>query len=223
MTADGSAELGVKLSDKAYWEIERRIITQELRPGHYLSERELAQQYNLGRTPVREALQRLARAGLVRIVPRRGVAVSDIDYRAEIEILPVRRELLRLMARLAAKKRTSMEATGFGQIAEAVSGAAGEGDALAFIQCECRFHNLLGTACRNDYAASGMQLIQGHYARFWYTLYQEHSDLASIAGLYRHLAVRIGEHQAEAATNVCDELIGKQEAIVRGLLELSAE
>ncbi len=114
MTADGLAEPGVKLSDKAYWEIEWRIITQELPPGHFLSERELAQQYNLGRTPVRESLQRLARAGLVRIVARRGVAVSGIDYRAEIEFLPVRRELLHLMARLAAEKRTNTEATGLG-------------------------------------------------------------------------------------------------------------
>ncbi len=219
MTADGLAELGIKLSDKAYWEIERRIITQELLPGHYLSERELAQQYNLGRTPVREALQRLAKAGLVRIVPRRGVAVSEIDFPAEIEFLAVRRELLRLMARLAVEKAPDAKAAALIRTADAMSQAGDKDDILAFVQSERRFHNLLGEACRNDYAARTMQLMQGLCARFWYLLYryERESSLSKIAGHYRRLAELLGERKAEAAADACDELIALRKAIIQGI------
>ena len=214
MTADGRS---VKLSDKAYCEIERRIITQELQPGHFLSERELAQRYNLGRTPVREALQRLARAGLVRIVPRRGVAVSDIDFPAEIEFLAVRRELLRLTVRLAVDKAADAETAVLIQAVEAISQAGDKDDILAFVRCERQFHTLLGQACRNDYAARTMQLVQAPSARFWYMIhrYERESSLSQIAGLYRRVAQLVSDRKAEAAADACDELIAQQKAIIQ--------
>jgi DNA-binding GntR family transcriptional regulator len=72
------------LTDKAYREIEEQIVTLRLRG--------LAKHLNIGRTPVREALQQLAREGLVTILPRRGVIVSEINIRNQLELLRVRRD-----------------------------------------------------------------------------------------------------------------------------------
>src|ERR1051325_4986085 len=107
-------------TDRAYRELEEMIVTLQLSPGTILSEQALAQRLKIGRTPIREALQRLARDGLVVIMPRRGIMVSEINLRLQLRLLEVRRELERLMARLAAERATPEERGGFGGIAKAM-------------------------------------------------------------------------------------------------------
>ena len=92
------------LTDRAYRELEEMIVTLQLSPGTVLSEQALAARLKIGRTPIREALQRLARDGLVVIMPRRGIMVSEINLRLQLRLLEVRRELERLMASLAAER-----------------------------------------------------------------------------------------------------------------------
>jgi len=92
------------LTDRAYRELEEMIVTLQLSPGTVLSEQALAVRLKIGRTPIREALQRLARDGLVVIMPRRGIMVSEINLRLQLRLLEVRRELERLMASLAAER-----------------------------------------------------------------------------------------------------------------------
>ena len=96
----------VTLTDRAYAELEELIVTLQLPPGTALSELVLAKRLDIGRTPIREALQRLSRDGLVNILARRGVLVSEIDLRAQLRLLEVRRELERLMARGAAERES---------------------------------------------------------------------------------------------------------------------
>ena len=101
-----SSEWGLPetLADQAYRELEEEITTLRIPPGAILSEAQLSERFGIGRTPVREALQRLAREGLVVIMPRRGVVVSEIDVAAQLRLLEVRRELERLMVRGAAQR-----------------------------------------------------------------------------------------------------------------------
>ena len=72
-----SGEEDGTLTDRAYRELEELIVTLRLSPGTVLSEQALASRLKIGRTPIREALQRLARDGLVVIMPRRGMAASS--------------------------------------------------------------------------------------------------------------------------------------------------
>ena len=103
----------INLSDKAYREIEEKMVMLVLRPGDIISENVLAKTLGIGRTPIREALQRLEREGLVRILPRRGVVISEISVRSQLELLAVRRKIQRLMARLAAQRCTKFESAAF--------------------------------------------------------------------------------------------------------------
>src|SRR5262249_55661598 len=81
------------LTEKAYRVIEEQIVTLRLKPGEFVSEQMLSATYKFGRTPVREALQRLAREGLIAIFPRKGILVSDLNPRNQLLVLEVRREL----------------------------------------------------------------------------------------------------------------------------------
>jgi DNA-binding GntR family transcriptional regulator len=90
------------LTDQAYRLIEEQIVTLRLKPGDVLSEQMLSATCKIGRTPIREALQRLAHEGLVIILPRKGILVSDLNPRNQLLVLEVRRELERLLSRAGA-------------------------------------------------------------------------------------------------------------------------
>ena len=93
------------LTDRAYRLLEEEIVTLALAPGAVVSEAILSNRLGVGRTPIREALQRLAREHLVQILPRRGVIVSEIDVVKQLRLIETRRELERLLARSAARRR----------------------------------------------------------------------------------------------------------------------
>src|SRR3977135_1097298 len=92
------------LTDRAYRELEEMIVTLQLAPGTVLSEQALSIRLKIGRTPIREALQRLARDGLVVIMPRRGIMGSEITLRLELRRREVRRDIERQNANLAAER-----------------------------------------------------------------------------------------------------------------------
>src|SRR6202451_3464693 len=119
------------LTDRAYRELEEMIVTLQLSPGTVLSEQALALRLRIGRTPIREALQRLARDGLVGVMPRRGIMVSEINLRLQLRLLEVRRELERLMASLAAERATPEERAEFAELAEAMIGGAAKAEHIA--------------------------------------------------------------------------------------------
>ena len=91
------------LSDRVYVQLEEMLVTLQIQPGHVLSESELCKQLKVSRTPVGEALQRLAREGLVNILPRRGIVVTEVNPLDHLRLLEVRREIARYSSRSAAK------------------------------------------------------------------------------------------------------------------------
>jgi DNA-binding GntR family transcriptional regulator len=207
------------LTGRAYREIEEQIVTLRLQPGQVLSESTLAKYLNIGRTPVREALQQLAREGLVTILPRRGVIVSEINVRNQLELLRVRREVERLMSRLAAERASRDETAHFSALAAAIEKSAGEGDGIAFMRLDREFNLLLAAACRNDFARRTMGLMQGLSRRFWYVHYKEVRDLPLCARLHADLASAVASRDPEAAAAACDSLIDYMEGFTRSSLD----
>lgn len=207
------------LTDQAYSILEEQIVTMVLEPGLVLSENTLAGSLGIGRTPIREALQRLEREGLVVILARRGVMVSEINVRNQLELLRVRRELERLMARLAASRASGDECLRFKTIAEAMSNAARDDDAVAFMQQDRDLNLLVSRACRNDYAQRALALTHGLSRRFWYRHYKEVLDLPLCARLHAALALAISERDVTEATACSDRLIDYIETFTRAALD----
>lgn len=95
------------LSDKAYTAIKADIITCEFKPGQQIAQPHLAERYDIGETPIREALHRLAQEGLVESVPRYGYVVTPISYSNVVDIYEVRLILESATARMAAVRGSS--------------------------------------------------------------------------------------------------------------------
>src|SRR6266480_3996678 len=124
------------LTEQAYRVLEEGIVTLRLKPGSILSEHSLSAATKFGRTPIREALQRLAREGLITILPRKGILVSDINPRNQLLLLEVRRELERLLSRTGAERATPVQRTGFQDIARGMDHAAKHKDDIAFMRLD---------------------------------------------------------------------------------------
>ena len=208
------------LTDRAYRALEELIVTLRLAPGSVLSEAALVAELGIGRTPVREALQRLAREGLVVVLPRRGILVSEINVRGQLELLRVRRELERLMARFAALRATPEERRDFAATADAIDRAAELEDDVGFMRLDQRLNQMVATTCRNEYAMKAMGLMHGLARRFWYQHYKEVLDLPFCARLHAALARAIGGGDAAKAAAAADRLIDYIEEFTRATLDV---
>lgn len=206
---------GDSLADTAYRRIEELIVTLALAPGAVLSEAALTGRLGIGRTPVREALQRLAKEGLVVVLPRRGVMVSDINLGRHLSLLELRREVERLIARKAARRATASERAAFRTLAEGFAVAAETSDDIAFMRHDKAFNAMTLAACRNEYAAGAMALMQGLSRRFWYRHYQQSLDLSRCALLHRDVSLAIADGDETAAAAASDALIDYIEAFAR--------
>jgi DNA-binding GntR family transcriptional regulator len=213
-TADADADEG-SLTERAYRRLEELIATLQLEPGSVLSETTLAQRLGIGRTPVREALQRLASEGMVTILPRRGILVSELDFGRHLRLLEVRRELERLIARSAARRATPDERRAFAELADALETAAAAGDAVGFMRLDRRFNAMTLAAARNEFAAKAMRHMQGLSRRFWYQHYQTVLDLPRCARLHKDVAAAIAAADEAGAAAASDRLIDYIEEFAR--------
>jgi DNA-binding GntR family transcriptional regulator len=208
----------VTLTDKAYAQIEEQIVTLQLPPGTVLSELVLADRLGIGRTPIREALHRLSRDGLVNILPRRGVLVSEIDLRSQLRLLEVRRELERLMARGAAERATEEERAQFAEIAKGMQRASDKEDDISFMRLDQQMNSLISFSARNEFASRSMGLMHGLSRRFWYQHYKQAADLPLCARLHAAVAGAIAERDPERAAAASDRLIEYIESFARSTL-----
>jgi DNA-binding GntR family transcriptional regulator len=203
------------LTERAYRDLEEQVVTLRLKPGEFLSEYALSSSLRIGRTPIREALQRLAREGLITILPRKGILVSETDPRKQLLVLETRRELERLLSRLGAQRATDEQRRRFRTIAEGMDRAAKANDDLTFMRHDRELNLLIAEAAQNEYAARAMRLLQGHSRRFWYLHYKQAADLPLCARLHARQARAIADGDPKAAAAASDRLIDYAETFTR--------
>ena len=203
------------LTDRAYAELEEMIVTLQLAPGTPVSEAELAGQLGIGRTPIREALQRLARERLVTILPRRGVVVSEINVARQLRLHEVRRELERLIARTAARRATDDQRARFRQLASAFQESARVNDDVTFMRTDREFNLLCSAAAHNEFAAGAMSLLHGLSRRFWYVHYKQAADMPLTAKLHADVARAIADKDETRAAKASDRLLDVIEKFMR--------
>ena len=169
------------LADRAYRAIEDLIVTMELAPGARVSEPALVQRLGIGRTPVREALQRL---------PRRGMVVCEIDVHTQLRVLEARRALEVAMVRAAARRRTPAQAERLTAMAGEFRRMRGQADHVPVLRHDRAFIDLLLDCAANPFL-NGIVPLYAISRRFWLAHHQrtDRFDPAEITDFH----IRIGE------------------------------
>ena len=207
------------LTDRAYAEIEELIITLRLAPGSAVSESDLSTWLGIGRTPIREALQRLSREKLVTILPRRGIIVSAIDVTQQLLLLELRREIERLIARSAARRANDEERTQFVDVADRFGQASKANDDVEFMRVDREFNVLCSRASHNDFAENAMGLIHSLSRRFWYAHHRVAAVMPLTATLHANIARAIAAGDEERAAKASDKLLDAIERFTRGVVD----
>ena len=208
------------LTNRAYNLLEEMISTLQLPPGTPVSEAELSSQLGIGRTPVREAMQRLARERLLLVLPRRGCIVTPIRPEEEVMLIETRRAIETLVMETAAARASETERRQFGEIAARMKTVLRSHDFDAFARLDAEFNRLCIAACRNELAGSMMQVIAPLSRRFWFT---HHGRTLSKEGVKAHIeiALALSRGDAKAALSGAERLLRYVESRI-GQSSLSA-
>ena len=183
---------------QAYRALEELIVTLELQPGTAITETRLGERLGMGRTPIREAVQRLAWEGLVTIRPRLGILVSDIHPGDFIRVLEARHALEILLSCAAAHLASRADREALAGCARAMRDAAAEGDVDGFLRQDKVFDDLVARAACNPFAARVVAPLQTHSRRFWFR-YLGSQDLNASARHHMDLMHAIAEGSVETA------------------------
>ena len=156
-----------QLADRAYFGLRDRIVDLRLPPGSTLREDELMREMGIGRTPLREAVKRLALEHLVEVRPRRGTMVTDVHAEDIASFAEVRAELEPHAARLAAERMPDELREEAALLTAELEAAEGE-DAEALMRLDERIHRLAWRASGNPYLEA---TLEGYWAlslRVWH-------------------------------------------------------
>ncbi len=208
------------LSDQAYSQIEEMIVTMRLPPETPVSEAQLSSLLGIGRTPIREAIQRLSREHLVTIVPKRGIFISDLNTQKQLRVLETRRELERLICKKAAKRATPEERKEFEKQAKDFRKAAKDKNDALFLRVDKEFNDLTIIAARNEFAAAAMSSLHGMSRRFWFGVLHRKVDLVESANLHATLAEAIFLGNEKNTVTALDKLIDHIEKCTRETIDL---
>ncbi|MDO9500514.1 GntR family transcriptional regulator [Falsiroseomonas sp.] len=204
------------LTEAAYARLEEMIVTLDLAPGSVVSEAILGRLLGIGTTPVREALQRLAREHLVQILPRRGVVVTGVDLHHQLHVLETRRELDRMIARAAARRARPPERAALARLAGEMTETARAADLRGFLRQDGQLNQALAQAARNPVAAASVASLHAVARRFWFYHHRAEDELVETAALHAAVANAVAEAQEAAAAEASDRLIGQMIRFARG-------
>jgi DNA-binding GntR family transcriptional regulator len=154
------------LRERALATIRQRILDQHYPPGRLLSENQLAEELGISRTPIREALRELAAGGLLRILPQRGIVVSEPSVQDIVEVYQLREQLECFAARQAAERLTPADAQGFvDEHGEAIAHLAAGRRRLAY-DASVRLHGRIIALTRNGRLTQFMNQLGDQVHRF---------------------------------------------------------
>lgn len=147
------------LSQHAARALQRAILSGRFKPGDRLVEQELANELNISRAPVRDALRLLANEGLVTLIPHRGAVVSAVSPDIVIDVFSVRALLESTAARLATANLTEDDYDRLDQLVEDMERSGRAGDSVSLVDQDIAFHRVLTAACRRPILLEALAAI----------------------------------------------------------------
>jgi DNA-binding GntR family transcriptional regulator len=206
------------LAEQAYHVLEEQLVTLKLAPGELIAEKDLVDKAGIGRTPVREAIQRLSAEGLLQVLPRKGLMVTPLRRSDLGQIIEARRVLERLLVVKAAERATPDQRTALTTLATRIEAA--DDDLEVFFRLDQHLNDLLEAACCNRFLVNALTAMHSQCRRLWY-LHRGRLNLPRSAQLHGGLARAVAAGNGAGAIRAVDEIIAILDALVNELDTLS--
>ncbi len=202
--AQKKVKVKLTLVETAYERLEELFITLKLPPGSTWSEEQLSALVNIGRTPVREAILRMAGDNLLTVIKRAGIVVAGASLHEQLLVLETARELESLVALKAARRALDAERDRLMVLADSVEKIAAEGDVAKYLKVQLDIKNCVAAASRNVYASRALAPLNIMSQRFYYMYHRQLNNLTvmgtALAELTRAIAsgdeAKVASHNA---------------------------
>jgi DNA-binding GntR family transcriptional regulator len=153
----------------AYLALESLIITLKLKPGSLVTEKQLIDLAGHGRTPVREAIQKLEWQGLIAVRARVGLQIRLIQPDDHNHVMQVRRKLEPLAAALVAEHANAEVRASMIECAQTMTACSINADMEGFLAADKAFDEIMESACPNAFLTSTLAPLQTHARRLWFS------------------------------------------------------
>ncbi|MEE1170033.1 MAG: GntR family transcriptional regulator [Anaerovoracaceae bacterium] len=197
-----------------YEELKMRILKGEIAPGQRLMEVETSEELGVSRTPVREAIKKLEKEGLVVVEPRRGTYAAQISDNDLIEILEVRESLEALAAQYAAKRMKATQKEKLKSIAEKYNKAVKDGKLTMMIKYDTEFHRILAEGSNNKTLINLIDQLRELLLRFRYLYYDNTARAEKNPAEHQRIIDAIMDGDEKAAHDATLAHIGSLKEIV---------
>ncbi len=222
-TALMQQETDIPLRDSVYYTLRKNILSGELKPGEHLTEIRLGRMLGTSRTPIREAIRRLEKEGLVTIYPRSGAVVAPISERDLKEVLEVRRTLDVFCARLAAERINEEDRAKLKTATEAFDAAADSGDRIAIAKADVEIHDIIARAAGNRKLLEILSTLADQIYRYRYEYIKDDMNYDRLKAEHSAITGAILNGDAEAAAAASAEHVENQEKAIREQLRRQQE
>ena len=206
------------LADRAYEGLRDRIVTLQIKPGQPIDEDRIGAELGMGRTPVREAIKRLALERLVTVFPRRGTFASDINITDLAHVTDVRVVVEAHAARRAAQRLTTHQRPELIALRRELGEVTGVPGDPGLMQLDARVHRFIYSCADNPYLAEMCGRCFNLSLRIWYLAVDRMPGLSTHVQEHRQLLDAIGDGDGDRAAAVVGEHIQDFERSIRAVL-----
>jgi DNA-binding GntR family transcriptional regulator len=217
MATNSTTKREGSLADQAYIGLRDRLLTLEIAPGDPIDEDRLAAELEMGRTPVREAIKRLALEDLIEVFPRRGTFASDIQLTDLSAISEVRSELEGYAAGLAANRWGSADEPGFDELLKKLKTVKRSGNSPDKMELDSEVHRFVYGCTRNPYLESTLSRFFNLSVRIWYFVLNRLPDAYSVDE-HRELLEAIRKRDEDGSRKIAVQHVESFAKAVRAVL-----
>lgn len=211
-----SSDESLPLRDVVCNALRQAILLGELKPGARLMEIHLADRLGVSRTPIREAIRKLAQEGLVTIVPRKGAEVAQITEKSMNDVLEVRRALDALCAELACERITPQELENLRLACESFETAVRTADAKEIAHADVALHDIIVKATGNQRLIQLVHNLAEQMYRYRFEYIQDTSQHETLIEEHRIIYQSIlGKDKQTAAQAAKTHIDNQEKAIIR--------
>ncbi|HEY2259850.1 MAG TPA: GntR family transcriptional regulator [Solirubrobacteraceae bacterium] len=206
------------LADRAYADLRDRIVTLAIAPGAPIDEDVLGGELGIGRTPVREAIKRLALENLVTVFPRRGTFASEINITDLADISDVRIQLEGHAAYRAAQRITDAQRDRLEELLTELGQSEGSTDGGELMALDTRVHRFIHQCAGNPYLEETLGRYFNLSLRIWYLVLDRLPHLLARVHEHDDLLRAIADGKAGPARRIIGEHIETFEREIRAVL-----
>lgn len=204
-----------RASDLAFDQIQAMILDLRLAPGAFLDEKSLAEELNLGRMPVREALARLAKDKFVMILPRRGIVVIPLTLEDVIDMFEAREAIECGVAYIAATRTTGEDLEILRHLVATVDTARVLEDPEQFLRDDHAVHTFLVHMIRNPMLQDAADLLLLHSLRFWRLYWRSRPPTQEAMLSHQHLLTALENKDSAAAERAMRDHLQSSRQLVK--------